>query len=82
MTRAASRNGRPLDQLDDRAARGARGAAALGVETGLGDAIALDPDGDPDQVTAGGATGGAGMRPVGERPEPARMEKVLLEHCT
>ncbi len=68
-----------LDQLDDGAAGGADGAAALGVEAGLRDAVALHSNRHAHEVTAGGAARGAGVRPVRERAEPARRGQVVLE---
>ena len=65
VIRAAVEEGLALDQLDDGAAGGAGGAAALGVEAGLGDAVALHAHGHAHEVAAGGAAGGAGVRPVG-----------------
>ena len=56
--------GPSLHELHDRAARGASRAAAFGVETGLGHALALDPHGDAKEVSAGRASGRAGVRPV------------------
>ena len=71
--------GPSLHQLDHRAAGGASRAAALGVETGLGHAVALDPHGDAEEVAAGRAAGGAGVRRSRERAEPPRGVEVVLE---
>ena len=71
--------GPALDELDDRAARGASRAAALGVEAGLGHALAVDPHGDAKEVAARGATGCAGWGPVAQCAEPARGVQVVLE---
>ena len=59
-----------LHQLDDRAPGGRQGAAALGVETRLGDAPGLDTHADAQQVAAGRATGRARVGRVGETPRP------------
>jgi hypothetical protein len=61
-----------LDQLHHRAAGGADGAAALGVEAGLGDPVPFQPDRDSHEVAAGGAAGSAGMRPACQRAQAAR----------
>jgi hypothetical protein len=50
-----------LHQLDDGAAGGTRGPAALRVETGLDDAVAIDTHGDANEVTTRSATCGARM---------------------
>ena len=50
-----------LDELDHRAARGAGSAAALGVEAGLGHAVAVGAHGDANEVAARGPARGAGM---------------------
>ena len=73
--------GRALHQLDDRAARGARGAAALGVEARLDDPVALHAHGHPHEVAAGRAAGRAGVRPVRRaRRARAARQMVLEEH--
>ena len=68
-----------LEQLDRGAARCPRRAAAVGVEAGLGDPVALDPDRDADQITAGRAPGRAGVRPAGQGAEAARGGEVVFE---
>jgi hypothetical protein len=70
---------RVLDQLDHPAARRPRGAAALGVESGLDHALALDSDGDAHEVSAGGTAGRARVRPAGQRSSSARGAEVVLE---
>jgi hypothetical protein len=70
---------RALDELDGRAAGRAERGTAARIEADLDDPLALDPDRDPDQVAAGGASGGAGMRPTGECAEPSRSRQVVVE---
>jgi hypothetical protein len=68
-----------LDKLDYGAARSTRGAATLGVETGLDDEVRLNTNGDANEVTARSTTGSAGVRPISEGTEPTRRTEVVLE---
>ena len=71
--------GLSLHELDHGAAGRPRGATALGVEARLGDAIPLDAHRHADQIAAGGAAGGAGVRRAGEGAKAARGVEVVLE---
>jgi hypothetical protein len=74
---------RATKQADGGAAGGDRGAATARVEAGVGDravaAVGVERERDPDQVAAGGATGGAGAGAVRRVPAPERSFEVLLE---
>ena len=68
-----------LDQRDGGRAGGGDRAAARGLEAGGGHALALDADGDPDQVAAGGAAGGAVERRRRRDPTARRRVQMLGE---
>ena len=70
VTSRGGEEGLALDQLHHGAAGGARGAAALGVEAGLGDAVALHAHGHAHEVAAGGAAGRAGVGQSASAPSP------------
>jgi hypothetical protein len=63
-----------LHEVDDRAPGRLNGAAARGVEARLDDPVALCPNGDADQIAAGGTAGGAGMGGISEDPPPSRSD--------
>ena len=71
--------GAALHELHDRASGRPRRAAALRVETGLDDAVALDPDGHAQEVPAGCAAGRSGVSRIGQRAEPAGGVEMVLE---
>ena len=70
---------RALDQRHDRRAGGGHGAAARGLEAGGGHALAVDPQRDADEVTAGGAAGAAVVSAGRARAAPGGMLEVLAE---
>ena len=71
--------GLSLDQLDDGASGRRQRTAALGVEARLGDALALDPHADAQQVAAGRATGHARVGRVGENAPSGRGFEVFCK---
>ena len=77
--RAASRTGAPRDERDRGAGGGDGRAAALGVEAGVGDAVAVDGEVDAHEVAAGRAAGRRRVRAGGHVSAPAREAQMLLE---
>ena len=70
---------RAVDQRDGGRAGRRHRPAAGGLEAGGGDAVAVDAQRDPDQVTAGGAAGGAVVRAGRAHAQPGGMLEVLAE---
>ena len=70
---------RALDERDGGGAGGGGGAAARGLEAGRGDAPALDPQGDRDEVAASSAAGGSDGAAGGLEALPLRKLKMLGE---
>ena len=68
-----------LDERHGGGAGGGRGAAARRVEAGRGDAPALDPEADRDQVTAGSAAGDSDGAAGGLDSHALRELKMLGE---
>ena len=70
---------RAVDQRDGGRAGRRHRPAAGGLEAGGDDALAVDGDGDADQVAAGGAAGGAVMGAGRAQAQPGGMLEVLAE---
>ena len=70
---------RALDERDRGGAGGRHRAAARGLEAGCGDAPALDPQGDRDEVAADSAAGGSDGAAGGPDALPLRKLKMLGE---
>src|SRR3954447_8062314 len=68
-----------LGELGDRRSCSRAGRAALPIERYPLNPAAGDQQREPDEVAAGGATGGAGEGTVGLRPAARAVAQVLLE---
>ncbi len=77
--RAASRIGVPRTSVDGGAAGRVRRAAAVGVEAGVGDRVAVDLDAERDLVTAGAAAAGDREPVVGDVAPALGRGQVVLE---
>ena len=72
-------HGRAADELHRRAGRGVRGAAARGLEAGVGHPVARDGDPQARHVAAGGAARDGLVGAVGDVAGALREAQVLLE---
>ena len=70
---------RTLDELDRRARRGDRRAAAGGLESGVADPVLLDRHAQVDEVAAGRSAGHAGVPAGGLVRTPAGVTQVFCK---